>query len=98
MQPGRNIRHDEPGILDLTPQFGDLRVRGLLLEPGYVAEPQFDAIPSRFFHEFKAALKRPALGNHVVADGFFHGTSLALTDKTQIAEPFRLSPGLQSGL
>jgi hypothetical protein len=46
------------------------------LKPWNVAEPEFDTVVSRFLNQLETLFKTPTLWDHIVADGFFHGTSL----------------------
>src|SRR2546426_2758534 len=72
MQSRRDVRDHQAGVFDFTSQIAHLSVTRVHLEPGDVTEPELDAVIAGLFYQLEPLLEAPALGNHVVADGFFH--------------------------
>ena len=83
MEAGRNVGDHQTGIFHFAAQAAHCRVGGVHLEPRNVSEPEFDTVVSRFFDQFEPPLKTPTLWDHIVADGFFHGTSFVLDARFQ---------------
>src|SRR5215472_57603 len=76
MKAGRNVGDHQAGIFYFAAQLRHLRVRGVHLEPGDLAEPQLDTVVSGLLYQLEPLLETPTVRDHVVADRFFHGSLL----------------------
>src|SRR6266566_5553891 len=76
MKAGRNVGDYQTGIFHLATQLRHLRVGGVHLEPGDLAEPELNTVVSGLLYQLEPLLETPTRRDHVVADRFFHGTLL----------------------
>jgi hypothetical protein len=53
-------------------QFTHPGITGIHLKPELIAEPQLDAVEAGLLDKRQPFLKGPAVGYHVIADGFLH--------------------------
>lgn len=71
-----HIRYREAGVLNARKQSAQLRIGGLHLEPGAVAEPQLHAVIHGVFEQLQAVLKGHPLRKDVIADRLLHETMM----------------------